>query len=234
MLNIDLKLRVVMHTAEMDWQADPVPGVWRKRLVLDKSEQGYATSLVKYEAGTEFFKHEHPGGEEILVLDGVLSDETGEYPSGFYLRNPPGTSHKPFSPDGCEMLVLRNYFAGDDQESVSIDTQNALWLPAEGDMEVMPLFDNANESVSLLKLPVGCHRVRRRNFGGVEWFVLSGCLYDDEGVYPQGSWVRYPDNSLDSMVADEDTVVWCKRGHLAISGASDTADLESEGVHGLI
>ena len=116
------------------------------------------------------------------------------------------------------MLVLRSQFDTDDHESVRIDTQSSHWLPAEGDMEVMPLFDNAAESVTLMKLPAGCHRVRRPNFGGVEWFVISGCLYDDDGVYPGGSWIRYPDDSIDSMVADEDTIVWCKRGHLSPAG----------------
>ncbi len=215
MLNTDLQTRAVMHTAEMDWEADAVPGVWRKPLSKACSEQGFVTSIVRYEANTEFTEHQHPKGEEILILHGVLSDEFGDYQAGHYLRNPPGSSHRPFSRDGCEMLVLRDNFSDGDQESVNIDTQRAQWLPAEGQMEVMPLFDNANESVTLLKLPAGSHRFRRPNFGGVEWFVMSGCLYDDSGVYPEGSWVRYPDNSLDTMVADEDTIVWCKRGHLS-------------------
>ena len=214
MLNTNINRPVVVRTDELDWQADPVPGVWRKPLVLDDGEHGFATSLVKYDAEARFSEHSHDKGEEILVLDGVLSDEDGDYRAGNYLRKPPGTRHTPFSRSGCEMLVLRDQFSIDDDEEVQFDTQSAHWLPAEGDMEVMPLFDNGLESVCLMKLPAGCHRVRRRNFGGVEWYVISGCLYDDEGVYPQGSWVRYPDDSLDTMVADEDTIAWCKRGHL--------------------
>ena len=167
-------------------------------------------------------------------LDGVLSDESGDYPAGFYLRNPPESSHQPFSRQGCELLVLRNYFSSDDFETIRINTQQSLWLPAEGDMEVMPLFDNASESVSLLKMPYGCRRLRRPNYGGVEWFVISGCLYDEDGVYPQGSWVRYPDNSTDTMVADEDSVVWCKRGHLGNDDWLAGQDLKAEGLHGFV
>ena len=43
----------------------------------------------------------HDGGEDIFALDGVFSDEHGDYPAGTYLRNPPGSSHAPFSRDGC-------------------------------------------------------------------------------------------------------------------------------------
>jgi hypothetical protein len=32
-----------------------------------------------------------PGGEEILVLDGVFQDEQGSYPAGSWLRNPAGS-----------------------------------------------------------------------------------------------------------------------------------------------
>lgn len=214
MLNVNLQQSAVLHTQDMEWQADPVPGVWRKPLVHTGDQLGQATSVVRYDPNTRFVRHEHPNGEEILILDGLLSDEFGDYQAGHYLRNPPGSAHQPFSRTGCEMLVLRNYFSNDDQQAVSIHTQQVEWLPAEGEMEVKPLFDNATESVALMKLPAGCQRSRRQNFGGVEWFVISGCLYDDEGVYPSGSWIRYPDESMDTMVADEDTVAWCKRGHL--------------------
>jgi len=29
-------------------------------------------------------------------LEGVFSDETGDYPAGTYIMNPPGSSHAPF------------------------------------------------------------------------------------------------------------------------------------------
>ena len=48
-----------------------------------------------------FSTHPHPHGEEILVLEGVFSDEHGDYPAGTYLRNPPGSQHAPYSKEGC-------------------------------------------------------------------------------------------------------------------------------------
>lgn len=62
-------------------------------------------ALVKWEPGTRFNRHSHPGGEEILVLDGVFEDEHGRYPQGFWLRNPAGSEHTPFSSEGCLIFV---------------------------------------------------------------------------------------------------------------------------------
>ena len=90
MLNIDFKEKVVIETAEQEWIASPMPGVWRKPLAREDRERGHATSIVRYEAGAKFSAHDHPLGEEILVLEGVFSDATGDYPAGTYFRNPAG------------------------------------------------------------------------------------------------------------------------------------------------
>lgn len=39
------------------------------------------------------------------MLEGVFSDETGDYGPGSYLRNPVGTAHTPFTRDGCTILI---------------------------------------------------------------------------------------------------------------------------------
>ncbi len=62
-------------------------------------------ALVRWAPGTRFQPHGHPGGEEILVLDGVFQDEHGTYPSGSWLRNPPGSMHRPLSQAGCTIWV---------------------------------------------------------------------------------------------------------------------------------
>ncbi|TMP76706.1 cupin, partial [Pseudoalteromonas ruthenica] len=64
------------------------------------AEFGHATSIVRYAPGAVFSEHSHPLGEEILVLDGIFSDEQGDYPAGSYIRNPPGSKHTPFSDTG--------------------------------------------------------------------------------------------------------------------------------------
>ena len=98
--------RVAINTETMDWQASPSPGVWRKRLeLIGEAESGRVTSVVRYAPGSAFSSHEHPQGEEILVLAGTFSDQSGSYPAGSYLLNPEGFAHAPFSQEGCTLFV---------------------------------------------------------------------------------------------------------------------------------
>ena len=62
-------------------------------------------ALVRWQPGTRFHRHSHPGGEEILVLDGELRDEHGVYPQGTWLRNPHMSVHTPYSETGCLIYV---------------------------------------------------------------------------------------------------------------------------------
>jgi len=72
MLNMDFNQKVVIESAQQDWVASPMPGVMRKPLAREDAERGHATSIVCYEPGAKFSAHDHPLGEEILVLDGVF------------------------------------------------------------------------------------------------------------------------------------------------------------------
>ena len=74
MLNMNFAERVVIDTTTLPWQPSPMAGVQRKPLSRSGAESGHATSLVCYAAGSNFRSHPHPGGEEILVLDGVFSE----------------------------------------------------------------------------------------------------------------------------------------------------------------
>ena len=90
-INADFSRRVVCDTGEMEWRSSPVAGVWRKRLELSGPvEGGRVTSLVRFDAGAGFPAHGHPEGEEILVLEDIFSDETGDHPKGTYMLNPEG------------------------------------------------------------------------------------------------------------------------------------------------
>jgi anti-sigma factor ChrR (cupin superfamily) len=72
-LNADLTKRAVMETATMEWQESPAKGVWRKRLDLaGDAEASRVTTIVRYDPGSKFESHPHPGGEELFVLDGIF------------------------------------------------------------------------------------------------------------------------------------------------------------------
>jgi hypothetical protein len=79
--------------------------------LIGPTEAGCVTSIVEYKPQSRFHRHDHPGGEEILVLSGVFQDERGSFPAGSYLLNPSGFQHEPFSTDGCTIFVkLRQYW----------------------------------------------------------------------------------------------------------------------------
>jgi anti-sigma factor ChrR (cupin superfamily) len=105
-LNGDLSERLVIDTNTMEWQLSLSPSVWRKRLYhTGTAEAGVVTSIVRYDPGSSFTSHEHPGGEEIFVIDGVFSGEAGDYPAGSFILNPEGFSHAPSSAPGCTLFV---------------------------------------------------------------------------------------------------------------------------------
>lgn len=214
MLNMDFSQAVVIDTNRADWVASPMPGVWRKPLAREDAERGHATSIVRYEAGARFSAHNHPGGEEILVLEGTFSDETGDYPAGTYFRNPIGFRHAPFSDEGCVLLVKLHQFQEDDEARVQIDTRTAPWQAGIGGLQVMPLHQHGTEAVALVRWPAGERFQPHRHFGGEEIFVLQGEFKDEHGSYPAGSWIRSPHLSEHYPYVEEDTVIWVKTGHL--------------------
>ncbi|MCG9579359.1 cupin domain-containing protein [Vibrio tubiashii] len=216
MLNMNFAERVVIDTQSMPWIASPAQGVWRKPLEREEAESGHTTSIVRYEAGSQFKTHPHPMGEEIFVLEGVFSDENGDYPAGTYLRNPPGSSHAPFSDKGCVILVKLNQFDARDSATVRVNTNTQQWLAGIGGLEVMPLHDFEHEHVALVKWPAGERFQPHKHFGGEEILVLSGKFSDEHGQYPQGCWIRSPHMSEHFPYVEQETVILVKTGHLPL------------------
>lgn len=214
MLNMDFAKKVVIGSDELDWQKSPMEGVLRKPLAREEAERGHATSIVRYEAGARFRTHEHPLGEEILVLDGTFSDEHGDFGPGTYFRNPPGTSHAPFSKNGCTLFVKLHQFQPNDIQPVCIDTNTAAWLPGQGGLEVMPLHDFEGEHTALVKWPAGEVFPPHKHFGGEEIFVLSGEFCDEHDRYPKGTWIRSPHMSQHHPFVEQETIILVKVGHL--------------------
>jgi anti-sigma factor ChrR (cupin superfamily) len=214
LINMDFGKQVVIDTAAAEWQPSPMPGVMRKPLAREDAERGHATSIVRYEAGARFSEHPHPLGEEILVLDGIFSDETGDYPAGTYLRNPEGFSHAPFSELGCVLLVKLHQFQADDLEHVVIDTNTATWSPGQGNLQVLPLHAHGTEQVALVRWPAGEVFQPHTHYGGEEIYVIAGEFIDEHGHYPAGTWIRSPHLSQHHPRVEQETLIWVKVGHL--------------------
>jgi anti-sigma factor ChrR (cupin superfamily) len=93
---------LVIDTKATPWYPGLVPGLEVMPLHGFGSEH---VALVRWAPGTVFPAHGHPGGEEILVLEGVFQDDQGSYGAGSWLRNPPGSQHRPWSDAGCTIWV---------------------------------------------------------------------------------------------------------------------------------
>lgn len=65
-------------------------------------------AILRYAPGAGVPRHRHPGMETILVLEGVQSDERGDYPAGSLILNPEGTEHSVWSETGCTVLIQWN------------------------------------------------------------------------------------------------------------------------------
>ncbi|WP_019613060.1 cupin domain-containing protein [Psychromonas ossibalaenae] len=215
-LNVDFSKRVVINSEQMPWIDSPMPGVRRRPLARATDENGHITSIVQYQPGSYFSSHSHPLGEEIFVLEGTFSDENGDYEKGTYLRNPPGSSHQPFSQQGCTILVKLNQFESDDKQQVTINTNTSSWQPGIGCLQVMPLHDFAGQHTALVKWPAGKVFQPHSHFGGEEILVLSGTFKDEHGIYPKHSWIRSPHLSEHHPFVEEETIILVKVGHLPI------------------
>ena len=131
-LNAEFSERVVVHSDQIDWVASPMVGVDRRMLDRIGGEVARATTIVRYAPNSVFSEHTHTGGEEFIVLDGVFSDEHGDYPVGSYIRNPPTSAHTPGSEPGCSIFVKLWQFAPDDRTQVKIDMNKMEAIPAAG------------------------------------------------------------------------------------------------------
>lgn len=214
-INADLSQRAVVQSEELPWVDSPLPGVQRRMLERDGEEVARATSIVRYAPASAFAPHTHGGGEEFFVLEGIFSDESGDFGPGMYVRNPPGSRHTPKSGPGCTIFVKLRQMDPDDQAYVRIDTTRTAWQPAQVEgAEVMPLYERASENVALLRLAPGTRMPRHDHPGGEEILVLDGVLEDEDGRYPKGTWLRNPPGSGHAPFSAEGCTLYVKSGHL--------------------
>ncbi|MEM9906958.1 MAG: cupin domain-containing protein [Cyanobacteria bacterium P01_D01_bin.44] len=224
-IHADLNQRAMVNSEELPWIDSPMAGVQRRMLERDGEEVARATSIVCYAPGSYFSAHTHGGGEEYIVLDGVFSDEHGDFGPGTYVRNPVGSSHTPHSEDGATILVKLWQMDPADQQQVVVDTNQAGWAPGlMSGLQVLPLHAYGTEQVALVKWAPGTHFQRHQHRGGEEIFVLEGTFADEQGVYPHGTWLRNPPGSVHTPFSEEGCLIYVKTGHLdALVNQSRTA-----------
>lgn len=173
------------------------------------------TSVVRYDKNASFPAHDHPGGEETLVLDGVFSDEHGDWPSGTYLLNPEGFRHAPFSRQGCDILVKLRQYPGTERQHLAVDTGTPKWhAVSQPGVFIKPLYiqEGFEDRTWLEQWSPIAEPGDRHYPAGAELFVVEGAFSAEAGSYKAGSWLRYPAGSGHSPRTDQGCTPYVKTG----------------------
>ena len=94
----------LVRAEEGDWQFS-APGV-SKKVLHSNNDTGESSLLLRFEASSTYPLHNHPGDEEILVLEGDLKVGRQQLTPGDYLHTPPEGKHAVSSRNGC-LVFLR-------------------------------------------------------------------------------------------------------------------------------
>lgn len=216
-LHADRRQPAVVFAGGLDWTPSPLAGVDRRFLEREGAEIARATSLVRYAPGSSFSEHVHEMGEEFLVLEGVFSDATGDFPEGSYVRNPPGSRHAPFTREGCVIFVKLRQMRSAEARTVVLPAgvpPHVIERPAPG-VSRRRLFEGADgEAVVIEQWDAGTRWEERKVDGGEEILVLEGELRYGDLACPPLTWLRTPPGPVPSMATGAGCRIWVKRGHL--------------------
>ena len=100
-----------LDTAALDWQDCGAVGFTVKPL-LEDSDSGLRTWLMKVDAGAFSELHSHDEIEQIYVIEGSFYDQHKTYRAGDYIVRAPGAMHTAGSETGA--LVMLFYSAATD------------------------------------------------------------------------------------------------------------------------
>ena len=81
-------------------------GIFVKALRIDDATKRAPTFILKFTPGASYPNHNHPGGEEVYVLEGEVRCGPNQLNAGNYLYTPHGATHSVFSRTGCVMLFV--------------------------------------------------------------------------------------------------------------------------------
>ena len=204
-MNSDYEQKALIDTNTIQWQETQVKNVFKKILAIKDKEE---TSFIKLNEGSVLNQEQKINSVEIFVLEGTYINEYGEYPQGTYLRLPEENEALVKSDKDCVIFRKTNFFT--DKQKIIIDTNATLWLQGQGNLEVMPLY----EQTALVKWPKGERFIPHKHWGGEEIIVLKGVFMDEYGEYPKGSWIRSPHLSEHFPYVNEETIIFVKTGHM--------------------
>ncbi|RXJ74180.1 anti-sigma factor [Veronia nyctiphanis] len=212
--NVDFDKTVKINGGETPFSPTPMKGVERMMFERRGDEVAIrATSIVRYAPESYFEPHMHPGGEEFITLEGTFQDEYGDYPKGYYVRNPVRGTHRPFSDDGCEIFVkLAQLPPEENQEQVIIDMNTAEWK-ADGEKATkLHLWKSEYEHTDIFRFEAG-YEAETTLFDDVaEYFVVNGVANVNGADYPERSWLRFAKGTPITLKTASGATVYRKIG----------------------
>jgi putative transcriptional regulator len=90
------------------WRSVWAPGARYAVLARDRGTGAFLV-LAHMPPARSFPRHFHPSREDVLVLAGAYTDETGRYTAGTYTSYPPGTCHRPATGRDQEGWILTRF-----------------------------------------------------------------------------------------------------------------------------
>lgn len=213
-INLDLSQRVVIQSSALPWADSPSSGIQYRALECGDDDMSRATSIIRFSPGANL-NSVCEFGEEIVVLDGLLSDESGEYRIGDYIKSPPGSSHAYVSATGCLLFLKRQHLEAADDQRILVQTASHPWHQGLVDgLSVMPLSEFGTSHTALVRWVPGTRFNAHRHYGGEEIYVLDGVFEDEFGIYPAGTWMRSPHQSAHCPFSMAGCTILVKTGHL--------------------
>ncbi len=216
-LNPKFSQRVVVEVPTLEWVDASTEGIQRQLIEFDDDIVARSTSIERCAPGSFFEIHKHNLGEEILVLDGAFSDESGSFGPGTYIKNPAGSSLATKSATGCTLFVKRHHLDQADSQRTVIDTRKSTWFPGlVPGLSVLPLSEFSTQHTALVSWAPGTQFNAHRHYGGEEIYVLEGIFEDEFGSYPAGTWMRSPHLSTHRPFSTIGCTILVKTGHLPV------------------
>lgn len=103
------KKKQLVRSNEIKWKPlnEPgISGIFVKTLRYDYKNNRPLSFLLKFEAGATYPAHNHPGGEEVYVIEGSVKIAKDLLNAGDYLYTAINNKHAVWSKTGCVLLFI--------------------------------------------------------------------------------------------------------------------------------
>ena len=109
-MNTNIK-NYIVSTGNAEWNAlteegVDTTGIFIKVLRFDEAQKRPLSFILKFEPGAGYPYHNHPGGEELFVIEGSCIIEDVILNKGDYLYTPPNFKHSVKTETGCEIMFI--------------------------------------------------------------------------------------------------------------------------------